>query len=192
MQPRLSAALAATRLAAWVSAAGGRGGTSLPGLVGLRVEPRLVAKLASQLDSSLGVAGTNGKTTTSAWLGAALRADRRRLLQNSEGSNMLRGIATTLARRATLGGTLAGRRPRVGLFEVDEAALPAILSQVCPSTVVLTNLFRDQLDRYAELSLVAEHWKAPIGALPTSTTLVLNADDPLVASLGAIALGKVV
>ena len=191
MQPRLSAALAATRLAAWASAAGGRGGTSLPGLVGLRVEPLLVSKLARQLDTTIVVAGTNGKTTTTAWLGAALRADRRQLIHNREGSNMLRGVATTLARRSTLGGRIAGRRPLVGLFEVDEAALPVILDQVRPSIVLLTNLFRDQLDRYSELALVADHWKAPLRALPASSTLVLNADDPLVASLGADVAARV-
>jgi len=191
MQPRLTAALTATHLATWVSAAGGRGGTSLPGLVGLRIDPLLVAKLASQLDSTIVVAGTNGKTTTTAWLGSALRADRRRLIHNREGSNMLRGVATTLARRATLGGSLVGRGPLAGLFEVDEAALPGILAQVRPSTLVLTNLFRDQLDRYSELALVAEHWNAPIRALPASSTLVVNADDPLVASLGEISGGKV-
>jgi UDP-N-acetylmuramyl tripeptide synthase len=184
MQPRLSAAIAATHMASWVSAAGGRGGTSLPGLVGLRVEPLLVEKLARQLDSAFVVAGTNGKTTTTAWLGAALRADRRHLIHNREGSNMLRGVATSLARRSTLGGALMGRRPLMGLFEVDEAALPGILGQVRPSILLLTNLFRDQLDRYSELALVADHWKAPIRALPAASTLVLNADDPLIASLG--------
>src|SRR6185437_10317619 len=154
------------------------------GLVGLRVEPLLVTKLAGQLDSAIVVAGTNGKTTTAAWLGAALRADRRPLIHNREGSNMLRGVATTLAKRSALSGRLGGGRPLVGLFEVDEAALPVILGQVRPSIVLLTNLFRDQLDRYSELALVADHWRAPLRAMPASSTLVLNADDPLVASLG--------
>ncbi len=138
------------------------------------------------------VAGTNGKTTTSAWIGAALRADRRRVVHNREGSNMLRGVATTLARRSSLSGRLSGGRALIGLFEVDEAALPAVLAQLRPTVVVVTNLFRDQLDRYAELALIAESWRKPFEALPAHTTLVLNADDPLVASLGRSAPGSVV
>jgi UDP-N-acetylmuramyl tripeptide synthase len=192
MQPRLTAALAATRLAALACAAGGRGGTSLPGLVGLCIDPRLVERLAGGLGGTVVVAGTNGKTTTSAWIGAALRADRRRVVHNREGSNMLRGVATTLARRSSLSGRLGGRHAMMGLFEVDEAALPAVLAQLRSTIVVVTNLFRDQLDRYAELALIAESWRKPFEALTVDTTLVLNADDPLVASLGRYAPGSVV
>lgn len=184
MHPRLTLALAASRLAAQASALGGRGGTSLPGVVGLRVDPRLIERLAAQLPASIMVAGTNGKTTTTAWIAAALRADRRRVVHNREGSNMLRGVATTLARQASLGGRLAGGKPAIGLFEVDEAALPAVAARVRPRVVAITNLFRDQLDRYAELALVAERWQATLRDLDETAVLVLNADDPLVASLG--------
>src|SRR5665213_258881 len=102
MKPRLTAALAATRLTAFACAMGRRGGTSLPGLVGLRIDPAMVERLADGLTGAIVVAGTNGKTTTSSWIGTALRAGRRRVLHNREGSNMLRGLATTLARRSTL------------------------------------------------------------------------------------------
>ncbi len=192
MNPRLSAAVAATRLTAFACAAGRRGGTSLPGLVGLRIDPLLVERLASGLNGAVVVAGTNGKTTTSSWIAAALRAGHRPVLHNQEGSNMLRGLATTLARRSTLTGRLRGRRGPIGLFEVDEAALPKVLAQVRPSVVTITNLFRDQLDRYSEIALIAQSWKAPLAGLPAGTRLVLNADDPLVAWLGHDAPGKVV
>jgi lipid II isoglutaminyl synthase (glutamine-hydrolysing) len=192
MKPRLAAAVAATRLTALACAAGRRGGTSLPGLVGLRIDPLLVERLAGGLAGAIVVAGTNGKTTTSSWIGTALRAGRLRILHNREGSNMLRGLATTLARRSTLTGRLIGKRRPVGLFEVDEAALPSVLAQVRPSVVVITNLFRDQLDRYSEIALIAAAWSRPLAVLPAETTLVLNADDPLVASLGRSRLGKVI
>ena len=192
MHPRLSATVAATRFTAFACAVGRRGGTSLPGLVGLRIDPLLVERLAGGLTGAVVVAGTNGKTTTSSWIGAALRAGRCRVLHNREGSNMLRGLATTLARRSTLSGRLLGRRGPMGLFEVDEAALPLVLAQVRPSVVVITNLFRDQLDRYSEIALIAGAWKAPLAALPAKSTLVLNADDPLVAWLGRSAPGRVV
>lgn len=174
------------------SATLGRGGTSLPGLVALRLDPRLVQHLAGALDDgALVVAGTNGKTTTSGMLASALGAGGRHVVHNRAGSNMLRGLATTLAEQATLGGRLRDSGGLMGLFEVDEAALPTVLAQVRPRVVVLTNLFRDQLDRYGELQTTADRWRAALKALPTSTTLVLNADDPLVASLGVDAPGAV-
>ena len=67
---------------------------------------------------------------------------------------------------------------------MDEATVPAALREVRPRTVLLTNIFRDQLDRYGEVHFVADLWAKAIRRLPPDTTLVLNADDPLVATLG--------
>jgi hypothetical protein len=75
------------------------------------------------------------------------------------------------------------RRADFGLFEVDEAALPEAVTRLRPGVVTLGNLFRDQLDRYGELELVAERWRAMVAALPPETTLVVNADDAVVADL---------
>ncbi len=192
LYPRLSLALAGVRGAALISRLSGRGGTSLPGLLGLRLDPQLVARLACQLGGgSIAVTGTNGKTTTSALLAEALSAGNHTTLHNSTGSNMLRGIATTLGKRAALSGRIRSARSVTGLFEVDEAALPRVLEQVRPRLVLITNLFRDQLDRYGELATVAEKWRASLTA-QQDTTLVLNADDSLVASLAASAGGNVV
>ena len=190
---RLPLALLATRVAAFASARLGRGGTSLPGLAGLRLEPDLVRRLGSRLGhGALVVAGTNGKTTTSAMLASALAADARSVLHNRAGSNMLRGIATTLAARSKLNGSLRDGEALTGLFEVDEAALPSVAAQLAPRAVVLTNLFRDQLDRYGELQGIADRWRIAFEALPIETALVVNADDPLVCSLGLVWPGKVV
>ena len=71
-----------------------------------------------------------------------------------------------------------------GLFEVDEAALPSVARAVEPTAIVLTNLFRDQLDRYGEVDHVASVWRTAVSVLPASTTLILNADDPALAALG--------
>ena len=73
----------------------------------------------------------------------------------------------------------------LGLFEVDEAALPEVARRVRPRVVSLGNLFRDQLDRYGELEIVAERWRAMIPELPEGATLVVNADDPLVGDLAS-------
>jgi UDP-N-acetylmuramyl tripeptide synthase len=191
--PRLVAAVATARVAGAVCRMARRGGTSLPGLAALRVQPQAVRLLAGQLGcGSLVVAGTNGKTTTCAWIAAALEAGGRPVVRNGAGSNMMRGVATSLLRKSTLGGHLRHGRERCGLFEADEAALPAILAQVQPRFITLTNLFRDQLDRYGEIATTAARWRESLAHLPSATVLLLNADDPLVAGLADAAPGRVV
>ena len=190
--PRLTSALLGARLAARASGLAGRGATSLPGLVALRIRPGVAGVLARQLGQGVVlVAGTNGKTTTAGLLAAALRADDRRVLHNRAGSNMLRGVASTLIAEADWRGRVHERRDLTGLFETDEAALPAIVAQTRPRLVVLTNLFRDQLDRYGELQGIADLWRPYLAGMGSGSTLVLNADDPLVASLGEGAPGEV-
>jgi UDP-N-acetylmuramyl tripeptide synthase len=98
------------------------------------------------------------------------------LARNSAGANLASGIASALAVREAASAEL-------GLFECDEAALPAIAGQLAPSTIALGNLFRDQLDRYGELELVAARWRELVSHLDAGTTLVVAADDPLTASL---------
>jgi UDP-N-acetylmuramyl tripeptide synthase len=189
---RLTTAVIAGRGATALSRILGRGGTSLPGLVSLRVEPRAVRLLASQLcEGSIVVAGTNGKTTTSAWLAAALKAGGKTVLHNRTGSNMMRGVATALLAESSPSGRVRHARSLTGLFEVDEAALPAVLGELQPHTVTITNLFRDQLDRYGEIATTAGRWREAVSRLPGSTTLILNADDPLVSSLADAAPGPV-
>ena len=101
----------------------------------------------------------------------------RPVVRNAAGSNMHWGIATALID--------AGRRPgEIGLFEVDEAWLPAVADELAPQTFVLCNLFRDQLDRYGELELLADRWAELVAERAGSARFVLNADDPLVADLG--------
>ena len=102
---------------------------------------------------------------------AILRADGRAPVHNRAGSNMSWGVATALLEQH---GT-------EGLFEVDEAWLPAVAAELEPRLIVLGNLFRDQLDRYGELERLADEWAALVEARPASTEFVLNADDPLVA-----------
>jgi UDP-N-acetylmuramyl tripeptide synthase len=78
---------------------------------------------------------------------------------------------------------VSARGAELGLFEVDEGALPEAAERTRPRVVALFNLFRDQLDRYGELELVAERWREGVASLPDATTLVVNADDPVVSSL---------
>ncbi len=156
------------------------GGTALPGLVALHVDPHLVEKLAGQLaEGSVLITGTNGKTTTSQMLESILRSAGLAPLRNRSGSNLLRGIASSLAGEAGVLGKLSDE-VRLALFEVDEAAMPGILRAVKPRRALLLNLFRDQLDRYGEVATVARLWKDAVAALDPSAQVIANADDPLI------------
>src|SRR3954447_21328814 len=158
--------------------AGRTGGTTAPGRMLLKLSPRAVRRMASELDAgSVLLSATNGKTTTAAMIAAALERAGRPVVHNRAGSNMAWGIATALLD--------AGReRGELGLFEVDEAWLPQVAEQLDPRALVLCNLFRDQLDRYGELETIADRWADLVAARDGRSQFVLNADDPLVADLG--------
>ncbi|HET7768308.1 MAG TPA: MurT ligase domain-containing protein [Chloroflexota bacterium] len=183
---RVGLAVVGSRLAAAASRTLGRGGTALPGLVAERIAPDLLSHLASQLPrGSIVVTGTNGKTTTSHMLARILSAAGLQPLRNASGSNLARGVATSLAAHAGPLGRLRATPSTIGLFETDEAAFAQVVPAVRPRVVAVTNLFRDQLDRYGEVDTVAAVWRTALerlGAQPH--TLVLNADDPTVAALG--------
>ena len=158
------------------------GGTSLPGKVLLALEPGAIGQLASRLtNGSAVISATNGKTTTASIAATILERAGRTLVHNRAGANMAGGIASTLLDAARRHRGIAGD---TGLFEVDEFWLGAVTAQVHPQAVLLSNLFRDQLDRYGELETIADRWAQVVGELDASTTLVLNADDPLIADLG--------
>ncbi len=160
------------------------GGTSIAGVVAQRLYPDIVHHLSSQLAyGSVLVTGTNGKTTTSGFIAAILSDAGLRVWRNREGSNLMRGIAGALVIRARPGGNLRRAGQAISIFEVDEAVVSHMVEAVPLRVAVFTNLFRDQLDRYGEVDTVSARWQRAIKALPTSTTMILNADDPAVAPL---------
>ncbi len=166
------------------------GGTALPGLIAERIDPEIIAELASQLGrGSVLITGTNGKTTTARLLRNIVLAAALKPVANRAGSNMMRGIAAALAESARWTGKVVSSKHRIGLFEVDEATLPHAAAAVQPRIVVFTNLFRDQLDRYGEVEHVAQVWREAVSRFPDTTTVVLNADDPSIASLAQAAKG---
>jgi UDP-N-acetylmuramyl tripeptide synthase len=178
---RLAAGLVAARTAGALARRLGRGGTSLPGKVLTRIEPHAIGRLGARLpQGSVVVSATNGKTTTAAMIAAILGRTGTRLVHNRAGANMAGGVAAALAaasRRGDPGGDL-------GLFEVDEFWLGAVAAELRPRAVLLANLFRDQLDRFGELEIIADRWAEIVAGLEAGTALVLNADDPLIADLG--------
>ena len=178
--------LAAARAAGVVSRRSGRGGTSLPGKLLLRLEPGAVGALAGRLTNGNAViSATNGKTTTAAMVASILQRGGHRLVHNRAGANMAGGIAGTLLEAAGPRQTIAGD---TGLFEIDEFWLDRLVPQLHPRALLLANLFRDQLDRYGELDAIADRWQSVV-ADAHDTKLVLNADDPLVADLGRERVG---
>jgi lipid II isoglutaminyl synthase (glutamine-hydrolysing) len=174
---RLALETTAARTLGSLSRAARRGGgTTIPGKALWKVDPGAVDRLAARLPQGVAVmSATNGKTTTTA-MAAEILGDERRLAWNHAGANLLSGIASAL---------VDARKADLGLFEVDEGALPEAVARLRPRVVTLGNLFRDQLDRYGELEIVAERWRAAVAALPYETTLVVNADDPVVADLAS-------
>jgi UDP-N-acetylmuramyl tripeptide synthase len=181
---RLAVEIALARAAGRLSRlAGTGGGTTVPGKLLWKVDPGAVDRLAARLPlGSALISATNGKTTTAAMAAEILRG-RVRLAHNSSGANLVSGVASTL---------LDARGAELGLFEVDEAALPEVAARLRPRAVCLGNLFRDQLDRYGELEHVAAGWRAAVRALPADAALALNGDDPQVGELARDRPGAVV
>jgi lipid II isoglutaminyl synthase (glutamine-hydrolysing) len=186
VRPRvpLVAGIAAARAAAGLSRlVGAGGGTTVPGKLLAMLDPSAVDRLAARLPLGTAlVSATNGKTTTAA-MTAEILASRVRLAHNRSGANLVSGVASTL---------LAESGAELGLFEVDEGAFPEVAQRVQPRAVCLGNLFRDQLDRYGELELIAERWRSAVRELPESTVLVANGDDPQVGDLARERPGAVV
>ena len=164
----------------------GRGkGTAIPGLVTLAIDPRALASLVAEIPhGTTMVTGSNGKGTTCRMLAQVMRAAGLHPVLNQEGSNQRSGLATAMVARAAHTGHLPADRHSIGLFEVDERSFPEILPHVGqPKAVVVTNIFRDQLDRYFEPAYIKVRLEQAMQDLPADTTLVLNADDPRVAYL---------
>ena len=182
---RTRAALIAGRGASLATRRLGRGGgTALPGLVAGALAPGLLEELATDLPHGIvTVTGTNGKTTTAHLLTAILTEARLDPLANHAGSNLEQGLVAAYVSEADADGDLDNLERRIGVFEVDEAALPPLFARLRPRFATFLNLFRDQLDRYGEVDSVADGWRAMLAAGSPGTGLVLNADDPNIAIL---------
>jgi lipid II isoglutaminyl synthase (glutamine-hydrolysing) len=175
MRILLGAEVAAARTAARLSRlAGAGGGTTLPGKLLWKLDPGAIDRLATRLPLGTAlVSATNGKTTTTA-MAARILGPRVALAHNAAGANLVSGVASAL---------VEARDSQLGLFEVDEAALPEVARRLRPRALCLGNLFRDQLDRYGELETVAQGWRAAVAELPPGADLIVNGDDPQVGEL---------
>lgn len=156
----------------------GRGGTNLPGTLALKIDPSLLGTLAKGIHVTV-VTGTNGKTTTSRMIEETFRRAGFRYFANKSGANLLSGITAVFAQHASLGDT---QKYTHALIECDEAAFRRVSEYLPVEVLVVNNIFRDQLDRYGEISHTLEAIRTGISHVP-GATLCLNADCSLTASL---------
>jgi lipid II isoglutaminyl synthase (glutamine-hydrolysing) len=154
-----------------VSRLTGRGdGSVIGGVVGLRVAPDLLRQLATGRQIVL-VTGTNGKTTTTRLVTAALGSMGQEVATNAFGANMESGLVSALS---------GAPDAPYAVLEVDERHLPAMIKATSPRVILLLNLSRDQMDRAAEIWLIARRWREAFADAP-HCRVIANADDPLVA-----------
>ncbi len=160
-----------------VSRLTGRGdGSVIGGVLSLRLEPDLLRLLSAGRQVVL-VTGTNGKTTTTRLITAALGALGQPVASNAFGANMEAGLTSALGQ---------ARGALFAVLEVDEAYMPAVLQATSARVVVLLNLSRDQMDRAAEIWMVARRWREALAAAP-NCRVIANADDPLIVWAAAAA-----
>ena len=168
---RLSLSIITGKLVRFSLKATGRSATALPGNIALRIEPELLKIVNERCKKKVMVTGTNGKTTTNNLIAHILGGDFKNILSNLRGANMPQGIASSFIENPK-------NEYDWGVFEVDEGSFVRVMKDIEPDYIVVTNFFRDQLDRYGEIentvSMVYETIK------PSNTSLILNADDPLV------------
>ncbi len=180
---KLLAGLWTGKLLLIITRLSGRGGTTLPGRIAQKIEPKLTSYLASLLPSgTLLITGTNGKTTTSALLSSILKEAGYRCINNQSGSNLSWGIASSLVAETSLSGHL---REDMAVMEVDEGALPGVTGSMKPRGITITNIFRDQLDRYGEVDHVLQKIKTGLDLQPQDGFEVINADDPSLTGIQA-------
>ena len=155
-----------------------RGGTAMPGRIALKVCPELLSLLAKDV-KTVAITGTNGKTTSARMIEEAFSKAGASYLTNRSGANLLSGITTEFVMNATLSGRV---NKDYAVIECDEAAARTVFGQLRPRVVVVTNLFRDQLDRYGEVTHTLENIRTGLRAVPEAL-LCLNADCSLCSSL---------
>ena len=177
---RTTAAILCARLLSLVCRAAGKQGVTMAGKYAMKIDPGILRRLASQVKGSIIVTcGTNGKTTTNNLICSALEAEGKKVVCNRTGSNMLMGVAAAFVLDAKLSGKLDADN---AVIEIDEASTVRVFPHFKPDLCVLTNLFRDQLDRYGEIDITMDLLKRACDMAP-DMKIVVNGDDSLSAYL---------
>lgn len=186
MRVRRLIAIWAAKIISTACRISGRQGATLAGKIALKMDPNILKDLSGQVREKIFVVcGTNGKTTTNNLLCSAIEAEGKKLVCNNTGSNMLQGIVSAFVLAAGINGKLDAD---YACLEVDEASTLRIFPHVKPDYMVLTNLFRDQLDRYGEIESTMDMLKRAMQMVPEMTVIV-NGDDSI-SSYVAMASGN--
>ncbi len=175
-------ALAAGKTAAKATQLAGRGGgTAITGAVARRIDPQILRRVVLERgEPVIAITGSNGKTTTARFTAALLRGEEIVVSHNSAGANLVQGVTSLAVSFADL----RGRLPKgILVVEVDEGALPQVAPEMAPRAVLVTDLFRDQLDRFGEIYAVRDAIESVAAGLPAESALVVNGDDPMVATM---------
>ena len=154
-------------------------GTSLPGAIALKICPTILTKLQLP-DNIIAVTGSNGKTSTVEMIAYIISSSGKKVIYNKEGSNQIEGVTTLLLNNATLSGKVKGD---VVILESDERYARHTFKYIKPNYFAITNLYRDQLTRNVHPFRIYDILKDAVNLLPNST-LILNADDPIVRNFG--------
>ena len=170
----------AAKTAGYICKKMGRQGVTWAGKIALKIYPPILREMAAEVRKGIFVVcGTNGKTTTNNMLCAALEAEGQKVICNHTGSNMLNGVAAAFVLGARLSGHIDAD---YACIEADEASTKYIFPEIKPDYMLMTNLFRDQLDRYGEIDITMNILESMIKTLPEMKVIV-NGDDALSAYL---------
>nr|WP_278759983.1 Mur ligase family protein [Mammaliicoccus lentus] len=162
------------KLARFASRKMGKQGTDLPGQVARKIDPLILRKLANDVDEIVMISGTNGKTTTSNLIGHTLKKNNINIIHNNEGANMAAGITSSFVNQSN-------KDTKIAIIEIDEGSIPRVLKEMTPTMMVVTNFFRDQMDRFGEIDTMVDNIANTIKG--RGIKLLLNADDPFVSRL---------
>ena len=179
MSLRVVAAIAACKLTRLAARILKKGGTAMPGEIALKICPDLLSVVSRGVETVV-VTGTNGKTTSCRMLEQAFAEAGKPCIVNRSGANLMSGIVTEFVMECSLTGKC---RKRCAVMECDEGWTKHVLPAMKPKAFLVTNLFRDQVDRYGDVSNTLAAIRAGVAGSP-DTVLVLNADDPVTATLG--------
>jgi len=149
-------------------------GSALPGLIVEKIDPQILNYFAKQIPQIILITGTNGKTTTQKALSSILKIAGKKVLANSSGSNMKRGLIACLIKGVNIWGKA---EYDYAVLEVEEATMPRVVEDLHPMQIIVTNLFRDQLDAYGEIDRTKKFIQKAISLAPYAL-IIKNADDP--------------
>lgn len=155
------------------------GATALPGLITQKLHPSILQHFAKQIPHIIVITGTNGKTTTQTLLREILQKSGYTVLSNKSGSNLKRGLISEFIKTANISGKI---QVDYAILEIEEATMPKVIQDLQPEQIIVTNIYRDQLDAYGEIDRTQSFITTAINMVPTAT-VILNGDDPRVVEI---------